>query len=55
MKWFSRSWWEYLLTGCSGPRNFWCRVRGHPNGPIFYISSGQEPDWRCKDCGEKIG
>lgn len=32
-----------------------CRIKGHPNGEIFYNPGGDEPDHRCKDCGEEIG
>lgn len=32
-----------------------CRLRGHPNGEVYYNSYGDEPDHHCKDCGEIIG
>ena len=51
--------WEYLL---SKPFNrpldrhiVWCRMKGHPNGIVFYRSNGDCPDTRCRDCGEDIG
>lgn len=32
-----------------------CRLRGHPNGPIYYTGpQGTEPDMRCKDCLEEL-
>ena len=43
--WFSRSWWDYLLTGGAYSKGrgragfswmaFWCRLRGHPARPGF--------------------
>jgi len=33
----------------------WCRLKGHPNGIVYYRSTGDCPDTRCKDCGEDIG
>ncbi|MEK6833381.1 MAG: hypothetical protein AABY32_05015 [Nanoarchaeota archaeon] len=54
-KWFTISWWEYLLEKCEGWDNFWCRVKGHPHGIVFYNPNGLEPDTHCKDCGEDIG
>lgn len=33
----------------------WCRIKGHPNGVVFYRTYGDCPDTRCKDCGEEIG
>jgi len=32
-----------------------CRLKGHPNGIVYYRSDGDCPDTRCKDCGEDIG
>lgn len=32
----------------------WCRLRGHPNGAIFFNSYGYEPDDRCKDCYDDL-
>jgi hypothetical protein len=54
-RWFTSGWWQYLLGDCRGWTNFWCRVKGHPSGPIFYNVGGSEPDDRCQDCGEHIG
>ena len=33
----------------------YCRLRGHPNGQVFYNPNGYEPDTSCVDCGEEIG
>ena len=51
--------WKYLL---SKPHNrpldwliFWCRLKGHPSGIVYYRSFGNCPDTRCKECGEDIG
>jgi hypothetical protein len=54
MRWFMWSWWQYLLTDCSGWTNFICRVRGHPCG-IWWYSGGDDPDTRCKNCGDDLG
>jgi hypothetical protein len=32
---------------------FWCRLKGHQCGPIWY-SHGLEPDMRCKNCNDEI-
>jgi hypothetical protein len=63
MKWFSREWWAYLLAKrkrrdrkyCSRWSLFWCRVRNHPAGVIWYDASGDEPDMHCQNCGEDLG
>lgn len=59
--------WIYLLryalfesTDYAGKRKptwqqVWCRLRKHPNGPIYYNVGGTEPDWKCIDCGEYLG
>lgn len=36
-------------------RVWWCRLRGHPSGIVFYNPSGYEPDYTCKGCGEDLG
>jgi len=61
-KWFSWYWYAYLFAkqgkydrnSCGYWARVWCRMRGHPNGPIFYTSHGLEPDNHCKDCGDEI-
>lgn len=44
----------FLFEETKGERLL-CRMRGHPNGEIYYNPGGFEPDHRCKDCGEEIG
>jgi hypothetical protein len=57
--WFYKSWYQYLFAKFDNPHfcpwymHLWCRIKGHPRGPIYY-SSGMEPDDRCKDCGDYI-
>jgi hypothetical protein len=53
-RWFTISWWKYLLKGCTGWRNFWCRVSIHKCGIVYYNPTGLEPDWHCKNCGEDL-
>lgn len=55
MKWFSFSWWSYLFSGCSGWRNFWCRVGGHRCGVVWFRAGGLKPDMHCKNCDEDLG
>lgn len=58
-RWFRREWWSYLLE----KKNYdtrWltvilCRIKGHPEGPVWQNVSGLEPDWRCKRCGDDLG
>ena len=54
MKWLSFWYWQYLFTDCTGWDNFWCRIKNHPRGVVWY-SSDYEPDMHCKDCGELLG
>jgi hypothetical protein len=54
-RWFMPHWWSYLLTGCKGWTNFWCRVHGHPAGVWWYTASGFEPDMHCRNCEENLG
>ena len=59
-RWVRWSWWRYVLSAPQKrnptPRRFvaWCRLRGHPNGYIYFNPGGMEPDYRCKDCLEDI-
>lgn len=61
LTWCSPDWWAYLLEkpspyfSVSRWTAFWCRVHGHPRGPIFYNAGGLEPNPHCKDCGDIIG
>ncbi len=54
-KWFSRGYWSYLLTGCKGWTNFWCRVRCHPEGVVWVNAGGLEPNMHCRTCDEDLG
>jgi hypothetical protein len=55
MKWFTKSWWSYLLKDCKSWTMFWCRVGGHKPGPYYFNPNGAEPNWRCMGCGENLG
>lgn len=55
MKWLELSWYKYLFNGCSGINNFICRIKGHPNGIVYYNVNAFEPDYHCIDCGEDLG
>jgi len=51
---------EYLFSNLKYAENFnhkikiiFCRLRGHPNGVVWY-SNGMEPDMSCKDCGDEL-
>jgi hypothetical protein len=64
MHWLTRSWWRYLLNnpdyrGRKHPvrswNHFWCRVRGHRCGPVWYNAGGIEPDMHCRNCGDDLG
>jgi len=33
---------------------FYCRLRNHPCGAIYYNPNGLEPDSRCKHCGDYL-
>lgn len=46
--------WIQLTDETKGQRLL-CRLRGHPNGEIFWNPGGLEPDHRCQDCGEELG
>ena len=63
---FDRYWYMYIFAKPDSPgwafnskwhdalNRYCCRIKGHPNGPVFYNSNGLEPDDRCKDCGDYI-
>lgn len=62
-KWFYLDWWRYLFSpvGDYFPDiSFWeavlCRLRGHPQGKVFYNPDLRsiEPDCHCKNCGDKL-
>lgn len=55
-KWFTRSWWGYLLQKPFSLRAFWCRNKGHNKcGVVWYNIGGCEPDMHCKNCGDDLG
>jgi hypothetical protein len=37
------------------PLVVWCRLNGHPAGPIWHNPGGTEPDMHCKFCGDDLG
>jgi hypothetical protein len=55
--WKSLKSWPAWSKSCGwswpGWRVIWCRMKGHPNGEVYYCS-GLEPDSRCRDCGEHL-
>lgn len=62
-RWFSKWWWQYLFEKKNGDQSFYeisrlkiilCKIKGHPNGYIFYNPGGYEPDYHCKDCYEEL-
>lgn len=54
-EWSGFRWaWIKLTDETKGVRLL-CRLRGHPSGEVYYNPGGDEPDHRCKDCGEEIG
>ena len=55
MRWFTVSWWKYLLAKPLSFRAFICRIKGHPAGIVFYNLNGQGPDYHCKNCGDDLG
>lgn len=53
-------WWQYVLekrvsNDVSWFTTIWCRMRGHPEGIVFYNFSGYEPDYSLKNCGDDLG
>ena len=55
MYWLTYNWWKYLLKGCTGWTNFWCRIRNHNCGVVWHNVAGVEPDMHCRKCGEDLG
>jgi hypothetical protein len=59
--WFCLGWYKYLFSDLNWADDgrfhklqvIWCRIKGHPRGPIWF-SSGFEPDMSCKDCGDEL-
>lgn len=58
-KWLYIGYWRYLLSKPNGRASkwstFWCRVKGHPCGIVYYTGpSALEPDYSCKNCGDEL-
>lgn len=53
-RWFTAYWWKYLLEKPCNRTKFWCRIKGHPDGPIWYNINGTEPDMRCQNCKDEL-
>ena len=51
--WFNRSFWKYLLEKPNNWLKFWCRVKGHPDGPIWH-NHGSEPNMKCFNCKDEL-
>lgn len=61
LKWINPQWYSYLFSDLKWADGrfhklqiIWCRIKGHPNGPVWYNYSGLEPDTSCKDCGDEL-
>ena len=67
--WWDVWWWRYLLAPPSHYARGWrsdnrlvdwfyrirCRLRGHPEGTVYYNPGALEPDTHCKGCGDDLG
>ena len=63
---FDIHWWRYIFHSGDSPgwsssrrwrdaiNRYWCRIKNHPAGAVYYNPGGLEPDDRCKDCGDFI-
>jgi hypothetical protein len=54
VSWFLPTHYVYIFSKPFNLTKMICRIKGHPNGPIFYNPNGLEPDGRCIDCGDEI-
>ena len=66
MKAFSKWYWKYLFEGAYHKdegfltdikymlKRIICRINRHSSGPVWYNSSGFEPDMTCKNCGDEL-
>jgi hypothetical protein len=54
MIWLCVEWYKYLASS-SNLVNLLCRIRGHPEGVVFYTMDRLEPNYCCKTCGEDLG
>lgn len=55
MYWFTLEWWKYLLAKPRSWTAFWCRMKGHPEGTVWFNPGALEPDMHCKNCGDDLG
>lgn len=55
MKYLDPRFWFYVFKGADSARNILCRIKGHPKGCVWFNTTGLEPDYSCKDCGEYLG
>jgi len=55
MKWLSLWWYQYLFEKPFTIRKIFCRIKGHPNGPVWYNPEGLEPNMCCRDCSDYLG
>lgn len=50
---------HYLFSkpedGTSWITSIWCRIQGHPKGPIWFAAGQMDPDMHCKTCGDDLG
>ena len=54
MPWFTFGWYQFLFEKPFSFEKLVCRIKGHPNGIVFFNVNGLEPDDRCIDCGDHI-
>jgi hypothetical protein len=60
MRWFHLEWYKYLFTNLPNDtiiekgRVILCRMKGHPAGPVWFTSTGTEPDMTCNNCGDDL-
>lgn len=52
--WLRIAWWKFLLARPFSFRAFFCRMRGHPYGVVWFNPSGFEPDMTCRNCGDDL-
>jgi hypothetical protein len=61
LKWLTPGYYVYLFSDLKWANEtafhklevIWCRIKGHPNGPVWF-SQGLEPDMSCRDCGDEL-
>lgn len=52
--WFTKDWWGYLLEKPLNLTKFFCRIKGHRCGPVWYNVGGLEPDMHCSNCYDDL-